>query len=190
MSAVFDAILELCEYRLPPETTGTQAQACYAAHNLRKALRGKPTTVIMRGIPGSGKSTVARWIAEAVPCSQVVSADDYFMVRGAYCFDRTKLPQAHQECFLKAMHSVLCKTPMVVVDNTNTSAWEIAPYIMLAESHGMEVLILNVECPVDVARKRQTHGVPELTVKLMASRLAAEVLPPRWNTATMSGEPS
>ena len=51
---------------------------------------------IVRGLPGSGKST----FAEALVGSDflVCEADKYFIVDGEYKFDATKLRQAHEWC--------------------------------------------------------------------------------------------
>ncbi len=48
---------------------------------------------IVRGIPGSGKSTFAKQLVGAD--FLVCEADKYFMVDGEYKFDATKLKQAH-----------------------------------------------------------------------------------------------
>ena len=50
---------------------------------------------IVRGLPGSGKSTFAKSIAKPY---QVFEADQYFMKNGKYKFDPTKLKEAHNDC--------------------------------------------------------------------------------------------
>ena len=51
---------------------------------------------IVRGLPGSGKSTFAKTLVghDFLVCE----ADKYFMVNGEYKFDVTKLKEAHESC--------------------------------------------------------------------------------------------
>jgi len=50
---------------------------------------------IIRGVPGSGKSTFAKSIAKPW---QIFEADQFFMKHGKYDFDFTKLRLAHESC--------------------------------------------------------------------------------------------
>jgi predicted kinase len=146
---------------------------------------------ILRGLPGSGKSTLAREIKAVEPYAVVVSANDYFLVDGEYRFDASKLPDAHNDCLRKYLVALeMCRRQLTIggrmevttllVDNTNLSAWEIAPYYRLAEVFGFEVSILTVHCSWEVAKARRIHPVPEQTFLGMCTRLLAETLPPWW----------
>lgn len=59
-----------------------------------------PTLYLIRGVPGSGKSTFANNILQAGLVAGVVEADDYFIdvVTGEYNFDPSKLKNAHSYC--------------------------------------------------------------------------------------------
>ncbi len=48
---------------------------------------------LLRGIPGAGKSTLAKQLGDAH-----FEADSYFMIDGEYQFDPTKLRKAHEWC--------------------------------------------------------------------------------------------
>lgn len=141
---------------------------------------------IMRGLPGSGKSTMAKSLAGTTGC--VVSADDFFMVNGEYRFDVTKLGEAHGQCMRRAIEHVQSgvEAPLVV-DNTNISNVEIAPYVLLAQAYGWfpQILTLHSENAYVVATcaKRNTHGVPIERVMAMFERLLRELpqTPPWWN---------
>lgn len=145
--------------------------------------------VIMMGIPGSGKDTLARalFVHKGVLHSAAVkhrrmplpkdgaalcSADSYFysLGNGEYKFDPSQLHDAHAECFAKAKLAFECDIPLVVVNNTNTTRWERSPYIMLAEHYGYTPVVVRVRCPVYVALDRGTHGVPAATVQAMHKR--------------------
>src|SRR5271157_1250098 len=101
--------------------------------------------VIMRGVPGSGKSTKAKELAEArfydgghpVICS----ADDYFvdMDTKQYTFDPKRLPAAHTYCRGKAEGAMEADSDMVIIDNTNMRRWDFSVYVKMAEQHYYKV---------------------------------------------------
>ena len=137
--------------------------------------------IIMRGIPGSGKSTWAK--KESAQCVRPVtfSADKFFMVGGSYRFDPTKLGEAHGDClvgFLSHLRDGGYTT--IFVDNTNTTAVEIAPYYALALAYGADVKIVRMATPFEVAVIRNTHNVPISTIWKMQQNLLTERLPPHW----------
>lgn len=123
------------------------------------------------GISGSGKSTLAKKLISenrdnrpSVACS----ADDYFInERGEYKFDPTLLDEAHGACmrkFIKAMLPMGKENSLVIVDNTNTTIGEIAPYIAVAKAYlepNIDSLsVVYVSEDHATAAKRNTHGVP------------------------------
>jgi len=118
--------------------------------------------IIMRGLPGSGKSTIAKQLGGVI-----VSADNYFMVDGVYRFDPTKLGEAHVACMSWFLYHLTMEESIVVVDNTNIRLMELNPYRLVALSQGYDVEIHRVICPPDVAHKRGTHGVPFFTIAKM-----------------------
>lgn len=129
------------------------------------------------GVPGAGKTTC---VDINHPFTTVHSADHYFMsADGEYKFDASKLPQAHAAC-LRGFVGSLMMGEDVVVDNTNTTVAEIAPYAALALAYGYDLLIRTVECDPDVAAARNVHGVPVTAVRAMADRLAKRELLPWW----------
>lgn len=138
--------------------------------------------IILQGIPGSGKSHLAREIAARNPGrTVVVSADDFFELGGGtYAFDVTKLGQAHGQCFRRFLAAINERVSTIIVDNTNTSVAEIAPYVLGGEAHGYGVEIIRVLCDPEVAAARNTHGVPPAAVVAMAGRIASCQLPPWW----------
>lgn len=138
--------------------------------------------IIMQGVPGSGKSTLAREFAANAKSVKVVSADHYFeeLGGGTYAFDPSKLGEAHGQCFRRFIAAVQEGVETVIVDNTNTTATEVAPYVLGGEAHGYKVEVIRVTCDPDVAAARNTHGVPVHAVRAMASRIASCQMPPWW----------
>lgn len=148
-----------------------------------------PKCVILSGPSGAGKST---WVEEEYHNSQclVVSADHFFMADGAYKFNPAMLSQAHNACLRKFIEACQAgaqeaeknlESPVVVVDNTNTTVEEIAPYYSVAKAYGYDVELVTFQLPVELAAKRNTHGVPFQSVQAMADRIKARVIPRFWN---------
>ena len=117
--------------------------------------------ILLRGLPGSGKSTFAKLI-----CNQHVEADMYFMQDGEYKFDATKLKQAHVQCRNKT-EAWMQKRYNVVVSNTFTQEWEMDTYYELAKQYGYRVHSLIVENRHGGVNE---HGVPEDKLKQMKNR--------------------
>lgn len=150
--------------------------------------------IVLQGVSGSGKSTYGRKIAAEFRANgltvEIVSADDYF-VRfggGTYAFNPSHLPKAHGECFRHFMQTVGAQAAdVVIVDNTNTTAVEAAPYMAGAQAFEYEAEIHRIVCDPEVAAARNLHGVPAGAVKAMASRIASEKLPPWWKLVVVTG---
>jgi predicted kinase len=116
--------------------------------------------IIMRGGPGSGKTTIARKMASVIK-ADVLSADDYWLCDGRYEFKPSELGQAHAQCFRRTVYAVVHQTTNVVIDNTNSRAEEYIAYLALAVAFGYTVQIVRVLCDPEVAFARQIHDVPQ-----------------------------
>lgn len=140
--------------------------------------------IIMRGIPGAGKSS---WIRSISDDATIVSAD-YFHVGkdGVYRFDPRNASAAHDQC-LKRFLELVQGDSTVIVDNTNIRGWEIAPYYRVAEVSGADVSIVRIECDPYIAARRNAHGVPLKNVLDMWAALRAESLPPWWKETVVEG---
>ncbi len=91
---------------------------------------------------GAGKSTVTRQLIAAmqarIPQAKCViaSADDYFVRPGVgYVHDASKLKEAHASCRATAEAALRARTPLIIVDNTNTAKWEYADYEAMVQSY-------------------------------------------------------
>lgn len=143
--------------------------------------------IIVSGISGSGKSTVVKSLISET--SVVCSADHFFMVGDRYNFDPKLLGQAHAHCLRKFTDQLIelydhsyVGVDVIVVDNTNLTAIEMAPYVALAMAYGASVEIITMVCSPELAAKRNTHGVPFPSVQRMYATLQQRQFPPHWSS--------
>lgn len=139
----------------------------------------------MRGIPGSRKST---WVKKNLPSAVVVSADSFFMVDGHFRYEAAKIGQAHAHC-LRGFALMVAGLPQplpdsLVVDNTNITVAELAPYVALGLAWGHEVRIVQMKC-LSAEMPYNEHGVPFWVVQGMSTTLATEKLPAWWPQPTV-----
>ena len=118
--------------------------------------------VLIRGIPGSGKTTKARTLEEVG--FKHFEADQFFEQGGAYSFDAAKLGQAHQWCqwmTAKALQDGFD----VVVSNTFCRRWEMEPYFQMAKKASAELVVIEA-----TGRFENVHGVSKEKVMQMLDR--------------------
>lgn len=135
--------------------------------------------VVLRGIPGAGKSTLARELARAAgldPAVCVFSTDDRFDEFNAGVFDPALLPRLHQVNLARFIEALHAGVPLVVCDNTNIEPWEFAAYVAAARALRYEVEVQTVGDPADEAEVERCalhnrRGVPAERVWSMARRL-------------------
>lgn len=132
---------------------------------------GGQALVIVRGLPGAGKTTIGKRIASELGAT-LAEADHFFEVDGAYRFDPARLPDAHAQCFRRAM-ATLASGGSVVVCNTGLSLWEVSPYVLLAAANGVAAEIITLRVESELAASRCTHGVPPNLYPGMVARMEA-----------------
>lgn len=129
---------------------------------------GYKILILLRGLPGSGKSTVAKKLIQRAgldPSQHIISADNYFKDRfGNYNYDPSKISNAHQDCHMRAKQLMIRNVAPIFIDNTNVQLWQMEEYCLNAVDHGYIVQILEPTTwwsknPEECAR-RNTHGVP------------------------------
>ena len=128
---------------------------------------------IVRGIPGSGKSTFAKKIVghDFLVCE----ADKYFIDKetGEYKFDFSKIKDAHKFCqdtVETYMKDSLVNDQFyreIAVANTFTQEWEMEPYFKLAKEYGYTVFTIVVE---NRHGGTNVHNVPEDKIEQMKNR--------------------
>ena len=128
--------------------------------------------ILVRGIPGSGKTTLARNLCNLLDnvMARHYEADMYFEdAQGNYNFDATKLHQAHTWCHNKTREA-LEQNRTAVVSNTFTTIKELKPYFNLAK----EFFIVPV---VYLAQNQfpNVHNVPAEKLQKMRDRFQYDI---------------
>lgn len=154
--------------------------------------------IVLQGIPGSGKTTLANKISNHLPLGDMVmqySADQYMInpKTGKYEFDRSKLGLCHNKClgaFLRCLYRDSANTATLVVDNTNTTNLEIAPYIAAAAAFSRNAYVATIDAELVTAANRQVHGVPNKQIAFMLERMyySLETMPKYWNQKTVTND--
>lgn len=125
------------------------------------------TLYIVRGVPGSGKSTFAKSLG-----GTHFEADMFFMKDGEYKFDATMIKEAHRWCQNSVNTAMILNTTAgvnetIVVSNTFTQEWEMKPYVEMAEQYDYRVFSIIVENRHGGVNE---HNVPEEVLTKMRER--------------------
>lgn len=118
--------------------------------------------VIIRGLPGSGKTTIAK---TQFPNFVNYEADMFFIDEsGNYNFDKTRLQDAHNWC-IESARKALGEGKDVVVSNTFTRLYEIQPYVNMAIEFNIPIQVICAN-----GNYKNAHNVPEEFISIMESR--------------------
>ena len=152
--------------------------------------------ILVRGISGAGKSTVAHLFNDKRNIHGItvrLSTDDFFMEKcdadehnyvEHYCnqcnntgyyynFQPNKLVEKHQECInsveeaMKVTKETKFFCKQIVVHNTFTQDWEMEPYYDLADKYKWRVHTIIVE---NRHRSKSKHNVPNETIEEQRER--------------------
>jgi len=128
-----------------------------------------PKLILIRGLPGSGKSTIAKRYSGAIH----IEADMFHMnADGVYDWKAERLGAAHKWCQDKTAKELEAGYD-VVVSNTFTTIKELRPYFNIAAAN-------NIIPTVIIAQNEFTnvHAVPEDALKRMRERFV-------WNISEL-----
>jgi len=122
---------------------------------------------LLRGVPGAGKSTLAKSLGGIH-----IESDMFFMDGDEYKFDPSKLKDAHAWCQSAVNVWMKNSIPKIVVSNTFTQEWEIQPYFDLVEKYDYRVYSLIVE---NRHGNKDVHNVPEEKLVQMKNRFEVKL---------------
>ncbi len=126
-----------------------------------------PSLILLRGLPGSGKTTLAIVLSDDGK-TPVFSVDDYFTdSNGDYHFNYSENHLAYKQCQNNAESAMKDRVQKIIVDNTFTLEWELEPYFKMAGFHGYRVFVLTVE---NRHGGSNSHGISQEQIEKMAAK--------------------
>lgn len=130
--------------------------------------------ILLRGLPGSGKTTLSRILLGQSRDGIVFSTDDYFHHQDGYRYNVNQLGDAHDWNQNRAKQAINQGRSPVIIDNTNTQAWEMKPYVEMAIGKGYRVEFHEPETwwkfDPEELEKRNKHGVSRKKIAQMLDR--------------------
>ena len=132
------------------------------------------TVIIIRGLPGSGKSDLCEYLTSHT----YISRDDFWtgpdvdlaIGSHSYNYHGPRSGDATAWALDRLREAVDADKETIVVDNTHTTMKEMEQWIKVAESRGYKVKIITVERSFIDCVKHGTHNVPVEAMVKMAER--------------------
>ena len=118
-----------------------------------------PKLYLIRGLPGSGKTTLAKDIALAVCEADMFFTDQW----GEYKWHRERLPTAHKWCQDRCERYMKAGAFTIAVSNTFVTRANMDPYIELAKKYGYDVTEITMSGPL----RESIHNVPPSDITRM-----------------------
>ncbi|XP_044872240.1 uncharacterized protein LOC123370066 isoform X2 [Mauremys mutica] len=139
-----------------------------------RLCRSQKLLLILRGLPGSGKTTLSHILLGQNRDGVVFSTDDYFRQQDGYTYNVAQLGDAHDWNQKRAKQAVDQGRSPIIIDNTNTQAWEMKPYVEMALGKGYRVEFHEPDTwwkfDPEELEKRNKHGVPREKIAQMLER--------------------
>ncbi|ALC43120.1 CG7139 [Drosophila busckii] len=154
----------------------------------KQARAGQKIMIIMRGAPGSGKSTMAKSLVQQTQHLEqytvkdfVYSSDDYFITKRGYEFNPTLLPEAHDWNKQRVRSKAEAGWSPIIVDNTNSMSWEMMPYVQIAVECGYILELLEPQTSwaksAGKLAQRCVHQVPRDRIQAHLDRFERTTVP-------------
>jgi predicted kinase len=137
-------------------------------------MKMKNSLILLRGLPGSGKSALANLLSENGKYP-IFSVDDYFTnkITGDYIFDFKLNHLAYKQCEENTRISMKDNIEKIFVHNTFTIEWELEIYFKLAKTYDYNIYVVTVENYHD---NKNTHDVSEEQLNKMAEKYKIKLL--------------
>ena len=117
----------------------------------------KKSVIIMRGLPGSGKTYVVKHFMrmEKEKSISICSTDGYFRTKPTrYQFSEEELTLAQRSCLKTFIELMGKKRDVIIVDNCHSQTWEYQIHRRIAKLCGYQCFILQISCHNEITRQK------------------------------------
>ncbi|KAJ8676593.1 hypothetical protein QAD02_012380 [Eretmocerus hayati] len=171
---------------LPPSDSGHRSSSSSTLDRIECNIRmGYKILVLMRGLPGSGKSTIAKNIVQRTVqgelSNHILGTDDYWPIinHGIYKHDRSKVLQARTYNENRVLNAARQGWSPIIVDNTNINARKMEKYAIMVVEHGY--IIGSLEPNTTWSRNisqlflKNRHNTSKEVIQIMMDRYEPEI---------------
>jgi predicted kinase len=115
--------------------------------------------IILRGLPGSGKSTLCNMISQTPNENIIICSADHFFTKLKY-FDENRLHEAHDYCRDQFIDALNNKVKIIIIDNTNITLDRYAFYKRKAKEYNRNSIVIEMSCHQQSSYERNVHQIP------------------------------
>ncbi|XP_077197953.1 NEDD4-binding protein 2-like 2 [Paroedura picta] len=158
----------------------TEGSSSVSQQSLEGSLcESQKLLLILRGLPGSGKTTLSHILLGQRRDGIVFSTDDYFCQQGGWSYNVGQLGAAHDWNQKRAKQAMEQGRSPIIIDNTNTQAWEMKPYVEAALEKCYRVEFHEPDTwwkfDPEELEKRNKHGVSREKIMQMLERYEYQI---------------
>ncbi|CAG0969876.1 MAG: AAA family ATPase [Bacteroidetes bacterium] len=130
--------------------------------------------IILRGLPGAGKTTLAHVLSENGKYP-VFSIDDFFTdaQTGKYAFVFSENHIAYQQCLQYCEKAMKENVSKIILHNVFSMQWEMEPYFKLAKQYNYTLHVATVE---KHHTRTNTHNISDEQIRKMAKKFEVKLL--------------
>jgi hypothetical protein len=150
----------------------------------------KPPLVVLCGVPGSGKTTIARIVCGRIPGAVHIQTDDIRRMIARPKYTGPESVFVYNSCFHVAREALIRGRP-VVLDGTFARSYHRAKALTKLQGLYGRLVLVYVMCSFDTARSRNASRmdiVPEERLKGIYAHFEEPMKALRLNTDTHSAE--
>lgn len=128
--------------------------------------------ILIRGVPGAGKTLLAQTLQFNSENSKMVEADQFMTdLDGNYKYSHSRVTECHNQCF-EGAKKAMYEGYTVIVSNYFTRIWEMQRYLNLAIDLRIPIQVIHCQ-----SEFKNIHNVPEDKVVQMHERFEPLDLP-------------
>jgi len=133
------------------------------------------TLIILRGLPGAGKTTIIKELEKQYGQEATVCSADHYWYFGKeqipenYKFDIALLSKAHGSCKYNCIKAIEVEKELIIIDNTNIKLKDLKVYALLGQEAGYKVICHSITgMTAEDSFKSNVHNVPlETCVRML-----------------------